>query len=84
MQIQHTMNCQRGAGEQRIRQCLHRTPSHTCSAVLPGLSPALRKRTCSEGLHGRQAGRETPNAVVLDKIVEHETTDQGEPSRAGQ
>lgn len=57
---------------------MHRTPSHTCSAVLPRLSPALQKRTLSEALCGRQAGRKTPNAVVLDEIAEHETTGQGE------
>lgn len=33
---------------------MHRTPFHTCSAVLLMLSLALQKQTCSETLCGRQ------------------------------
>lgn len=77
------MNCQRGAGSHAQGQPSHETPSHTCSAVLPRLSPALQEYNRSETLCGSQAGRETPKAVVLDEMAEHETTGQGEPSRAG-
>lgn len=62
--------------------CVGHLPVHAlqCStgSVLHYRNVPPPKRSC-----GRQAGRETPNAVVLDEIAEHETTGQGEPSRAG-
>lgn len=83
MQMQHTMNCQYGAGEQCIRAVFAQDtfPYMLCSA--PQAPSCTTETYPLRSAHVGQAGRETPNAVFLDEIAKHETTGQGEPSRAG-